>query len=136
MMNEVKTLNEQVIKLLIRYFETEVPLLAQNYSWKIPKIDGFEYSMESDFSANVKLKSFLHDMWANSSYDDLTVAKLVIEKWGGVRGNNKETLQKYIERIRCCNFETPFQGLASYTKLYSIVEPLRFAIYDLSLIHI
>jgi len=129
-MKEIKSLNKEVLNLLINYFETEVPLLERRYSWKIPKIDGFLHSMEKGFSANVKLKYFLNSLWKQENKSDFEVAKIIIKDWGGVKGNKDETIKKYINRVRSGNFEMPFKGLASYTKLYSIVEPKRFAIFD------
>jgi hypothetical protein len=122
--------NQEVLNLLIKYFELEVPLLEKNYEWKIPQLTNFSSSLEKSFSANVELKHFLNKLWNNSDKTDFEVAEIIIKEWGGIKGNKKETIEKYIQRVRSHNFETSFKGLASYTKLYSIAEPERFAIYD------
>lgn len=129
-MKSTQAINKDVLSLLINYFEAEVPLLVESYNWRIPYIEGFERSLEKGLSANIALKHFLNKLWHNSEKTDLEVANIIIKDWGGVKGNKTKTLQRYIDRVNNHSFEMPFQGLASYTKLYSIVEPTRFAIYD------
>ena len=61
----------------------------------------------------------------------MQIAKLIIEDWGRVRANKNNTLRKYINIItNHLNIITPLQGIASYSKLFSIVYPTDYAIYD------
>lgn len=125
------------IEALCVYFKKELIKLETNYHWSVPKIGGFNPSGKSNYEQNVQLKHHFHKRWsqATSMEDKLLIAKDVIAKWGGVRNNKDSTLEKYIARIdRMADtdgqLEMPLQGVASYSKLYSIVDMKRFAIYD------
>lgn len=122
----------QTISILCQFFDREVPLLSNTYNWKIPKIDSFTQSGESGYTPNLALKQYLNKLWGNASSDDekLRVAKVIVSDWGGVRGNNQNTLIKYVNAISKSAPPTPIQGVASYSKIFAIVDPQRFAIYD------
>lgn len=115
------------------FFDEKLPRLAETYSWKIPTIDGFDRADIRSYQANVALKNFLSSSWqATKTIDEkVQVAELIIKKWGGIKANNPETLEKYINEIKNHpNIVTPLQGVASYSKLFSIVHPADYAIYD------
>lgn len=116
---------------LIEYFERNLPELQHRYSWKVPDIDGFEMSGQSTYDANVRFKEFLNKNWTQSLPEDrLKWANVMINRWGGVRGNSESTLRRYITEIHSAKPAIPFKGVASYSKLYSIAQPKKYAIYD------
>lgn len=120
------------ISTLLKYFKTELPKLKNSYDWKIPKIDGFPRSGERGYRANVELKKCLERRWSltKNKEDKYDLARVVISDWGGVRNNKKETLKRYIRIIQEDAPHLPIKGVASYSKLFSIVYPKKYAIYD------
>lgn len=116
---------------LIEFFNRELPKLKESYAWKIPNISGFEKSGQTDYDSNVAMKRFLNRQWHNSNgKQKLKICQLIISDWGGVRGNKEATLEEYVRRVLQGDLATPITGVASYSKLYSIVYPQKFAIYD------
>jgi hypothetical protein len=120
------------ISALLDYFSYELPKLEKNYEWKIPKIAGFKYSGKSDYLSNVALKKFLHECWnkTNGDSERLMLASLVVKDWGGVKNNKPGTLKKYVDALNADLPHTPIKGVASYSKIFSIADLDRFAIYD------
>lgn len=120
------------ITSLCSFFEYEVPNLPATYTWKIPAINEFSEAGQSGYAPNIKLKEFLNQRWlsAVSAEEQLAIAKIIVSDWGGVRGNRPETLTHYVAAITQAIPETPLKGVASYSKIFSIVHPERFAIYD------
>lgn len=116
---------------LINYFEKRLPDIETDYSWKIP-LALAKFGLEGEgYAANKKLKFYFQEKWntANRS-EKLEIARAVIADWGGVRGNRQETLKRYVDRISGSDFDMPLKGVASYSKILAIVDPLKFAIYD------
>lgn len=129
-LSEPFALNETV-STLCRFFRREVPRLSCTYDWKIPQIDGFAQADQSGYQANLDLKAYLKTLWEAASHDRrLQIAKVIVSDWGGVRANRPETLEKYVKAISDKAPPTPLQGIASYSKIFSIVRPDQFSIYD------
>jgi hypothetical protein len=121
----------ECIKALVGYFNDELPKLADSYQWKIPNIDGFHLSGEKGYMPNVELKKYFHKSWLNSRYEErLNLAKIVVADWGGVKSNQPETLISYIDELESRVPGTPLKGVASYSKIFSITDMDRYAIYD------
>ncbi len=120
------------IAVLLEYFKKELPLLNNSYEWKIPEINGFSRCGERSYSANVELKEYLNKKWSSaiSREEKTSLAKTVIADWGGVRSNEESTLIAFIEEIESNTPLTPIKGIASYSKLFSIVNLEKYCIYD------
>lgn len=119
------------VSALCTFFRREVPRLALTYDWKIPEIEGFAQAGEHGYQPNLDLKKYLNLQWANaSSARRLQLAKVIVSDWGGVRGNRPETLERYVTNISKPTLSTPLRGVASYSKILSIAQPDKFAIYD------
>lgn len=58
------------------------------------------------------------------------IVRWIISDWGGIRGNKESTLEKYYIRSLQKDPETPLSGIASFSKVLSIIDPLKYAIYD------
>lgn len=99
--------------------------------WSRRDLD-FDRSGETGYDATLELKRFLRCKWVAAKGDEskLAVARTVIADWGGVRGNTNATLKKYVLEAAKQNPDTPFSGVASYSKLFAVASPDRFAIYD------
>ena len=80
---------------------------------------------------NLALKLYLKQQWEEMPPDNrLHIAKIIVSDWGGVRANHPDTLKRYINALSEHEPPTSLQGVASYSKIFSIVYPDRFAIYD------
>lgn len=50
--------------------------------------------------------------------------------WGGIHGNAKKTIRRYISDLEKQEPKTPLAGVSSYSKIYAIAKPHDYAIYD------
>lgn len=121
----------QAISALCQFFSREIPFLSCTYNWKIPPIAGFDKTGHVGYQANIELKAHLRKQWNDALNDDkLQIAKIIVNDWGGVRANHPKTLERYAKALLEPEPSTPLKGVASYSKIFSIVDPSRFAIYD------
>jgi len=123
---------DSTIDVLVKYFEKELPLLEQNYYWKIPKIEGFSGTGKTSYKANIELKKFLNSSWneSNNNQEKNILSKIIVADWGGVKRNYPETLESYVKEIQKEIPNTPIKGVASYSKIFSITNLEQYAIYD------
>lgn len=124
---------KECVDALVAYFNEELPKLEHNYQWKIPNIDGFADSGEKGYAPNVKLKKHFQRRWQDAAQDkeeQFRLAKVVVADWGGVKANKPETLKKYVDELGNETPATPIRGVASYSKIFSIANMERYAIYD------
>ncbi|MBA6350296.1 hypothetical protein [Colwellia sp. BRX8-9] len=122
---------KQCIDVLIEYFKVELPLLESSYNWKIPKIEGFHLIDEKGYSPNVQLKKYLSTKWAKANIEEqYNLSKVVVSDWGGVKGNKASTLAAYVHELRKGTPKLPLKGIASYSKIFSIADMEKYAIYD------
>lgn len=104
-----------------------------DYSWNLPKtlFDGVPLNIPgSSFEANVKLKLLLNNKWHSEPDVRKQIVEWIISDWGGIRGNSKSTIQKYFLHSLENNPPTPLSGIASFSKVLAIKDPLKYAIYD------
>lgn len=116
---------------LLGFFRDAVPRLDDIYTWPVPEIRGFSGGGSSDFQSNVRLKRYLTSQWEKADRRGRhDWAQIIVSDWGRVRRNKPETLARYVAEIESGSPATPLQGVASYSKIFAIAEPSRFAIYD------
>lgn len=116
---------------LIEYFKDELPKLQETYQWKIPNIEGFHMCGEKGYAPNVELKKYFNKQWLKATADErYELSKTVVSDWGGVRNNHSETLKSYVVELDKKRPATPLKGVASYSKIYSISDIDKYAIYD------
>ena len=119
------------VEVFVEYFKVELPRLEQNYQWKIPEIEGFHLSGQKGYLPNIELKKYFHQKWSRSDFTErLNLAKQVVSDWGGVRGNHQSTLRSYVLELQKTIPDTPLKGVASYSKIFSITDMNKYAIYD------
>lgn len=101
--------------------------LNKRYLW--PK-KGKSLSLEE----TIELKMAKHLEWrsadqASDAEGKLRIARFIIERWGGIRRNKLSTINHYLE---LAEEQKTFRlkGVASYSKILSIVNPNEFAILD------
>ena len=122
---------EKCIESLLVYFENELPKIKESYNWRIPTIEGFHLCGKKDYYSNIELKKYFNKKWLNSNVEEkLTLSKIVVSDWGGVKNNNDETLRSYVNELGNPPPSTPLKGVASYSKIFSIADMSKYAIYD------
>ncbi|BEV72980.1 hypothetical protein THUN1379_24620 [Paludibacterium sp. THUN1379] len=120
------------LSTFIDYFQQALPRLKERYVWTIPDdLPGFPDAGKQGYEPNVALKRFFHQAWLRAdSARKLELAVDVVIKWGGVRANQPETLARYVQEADKAQPELSLKGIASFSKILSIVAPDRYAIYD------
>lgn len=122
---------DPTVSVLIKYFKKELPKLQRSYKWKISGINGFGKNGQADYFANVDLKRFFNHQWLSASDDKkVELAKCIVSDWGGVRNNRLSTIESYVKEIGKEIPKTPISGVASYSKIFSITDLDKYAIYD------
>ncbi|MXO64900.1 hypothetical protein [Altericroceibacterium endophyticum] len=113
------------------YFQAALPQLETDYTWSIPQ-SFEEYGFRGrGYEANKQLKYHFSRLWHETDREGREeLARKIVSDWGGVRANRPETLVRYIDWIEHERSVWPKQGVASYSKILSIVAPDKFAIYD------
>jgi hypothetical protein len=112
---------------------------ASPYSWEVTeatwkKLDaGFPHdSFGTDYPRqNIALKHHLADRWRGAAYEEkIRLATWVVRDWGGIRRNAPHTIAGYVNQADSVRPSTPFYGVASYSKILAIKDPITYAIYD------
>lgn len=119
------------IPILVTYFKNELPKLKNHYQWKIPEIRGFNRCGEKGYEPNVELKKYLNQKWLSSNVEErLKLSSVIVSDWGGVKDNKLTKLQSYVDEIEKHTPSMPLKGVASYSKIFAIVDMEKYAIYD------
>jgi hypothetical protein len=80
---------------------------------------------------NIELRYHLKTCWANADAQEKTrLATWIIKDWGGIGRNNQATIDGYVAMADTPAPTTPFTGVSSYSKVLSMRDPDKFAIYD------
>jgi hypothetical protein len=121
------------------FFADHLPRLSDKYSWPLKKpkqplrvpTSGHELQ-GNGMDECITLKKHLTQEWANATEaaTKKQLAQWIVSDWGGVRTNGPDTIDSYITSITSGDFSMPLQGVASYSKILSIVDCHQYAIYD------
>jgi hypothetical protein len=80
---------------------------------------------------NIELKLHLARRWAGSSLDErIRLAGWIVKDWGGINRNTAMTILGFVNQAEAERPATPFFGIASYSKIFSIKDPTKYAIFD------
>jgi hypothetical protein len=111
---------------------------APSKDWEVKpetwaKLDtGFDYNgYTTDEVRNKGLKYHLAEVWAvadNAKRREL--GEWIIRDWGRIKGNKADTIDRHVALANEIDPVTPFAGIASYSKILSIKDPNRFAVFD------
>ena len=125
---------------LTKYFQGTEPFnglgleeVRSSYKWKLPKtsFNGEQVvTSGTNFEENVRLKLFLNKIWNEEEWSRRKIVGWIISDWGGIRSNKQSTLEKYYKESLQENPKTPLTGIASFSKVLAIKDPLKYAIYD------
>lgn len=123
-----------------RYFQAKLPFESMGldavhlgYNWKLPprSFDGKPLSFSgTNFEANIELKLNLNESWHSKPESRKKIVKWIVADWGGIRGNKEQTLENYYQLALKETPPTPLSGIASFSKVLAIKNPLKYAIYD------
>ena len=127
--------NEDVINLIFDFYSSKKDDLKFRYNWKIntnrlPKIIRLEES-GSLFQKNIELKEKLFFALKGCSKNKrIEILKYYVKDWGGIRGNSEETLNNYFNASNEELIQNGIKGIASWSKILSIHDYLKYAIFD------
>lgn len=84
------------------------------------------------YQATLELKRRLKESWHYATNDQQKerLCMEIVADWGGIKSNDPETLRSYISRVEQARPALPLAGIASYSKIFSVVRPDEFVIYD------
>lgn len=110
-----------------------VEAAKNSYQWPLPKdaetlvgkLDG-----NTIFQKTQSLKWKLHDRWLNDPENHLELAEWIVCTWGQVRHRNASTIRAHVAQLESSCMQTPFQGVSSYSKILSIINPKEYAVLD------
>lgn len=125
------------INSFVQFFKDCLPKLQNTYSWPVSvkakaALPEFQWHKESGrLNECIDLKHHLTHAWANADEaKKRSLASWIVSEWGGVRSNKPTTLDSYLKRGLDENEVWPLKGVASYSKILSVVDCLKYAIYD------
>ena len=121
----------------IQFFDQHLTQLHQTYNWPVRDktkagLQSFQWHETSGTMAEcIAMKHHLTDTWAmaNASERDV-LARWIVADWGGVKTNGPATIASYVSAFESDDFSTPLHGVASYSKILSMVNCRQYAIYD------
>ena len=119
---------------LATYIGDNLDKLNETYNWKI-NMDGFpdpEYVPvgASKYEQNRNLREHINERIKNKTDKSALFQAWYVLNWGGVKGNKKETLEKYIQSQNSELISLNGKGIASWSKILSVRDPKAYAIYD------
>lgn len=116
------------------YFCSELPMLRSTYDWdfKLKNFPDKNYlpSGDSSYSRSRHVRDYIHKAICTMSQFSGDLQIWYVRDWGRVRGNKQETLELYIESPEEELFSLGAKGVASWSKILSVRNPGRYAIFD------
>ena len=119
----------QTLPILSEYF-------SKNFnpsSYQLPKKVHVKYRERDidvhDYKTTSVFKALLSNDWKLKQYD-YEIAQAIVVQWGGVKSNKPERLKHYVDAIRSHNLHFSSRGVATYSKILMVSDPLRYAILD------
>ena len=116
------------------YISSRLSSLPEIYNWDF-KLNAFpdpEYTKIglNNYEQSRNLRNFIFNEIKNKSHNNDDFQIWYVTRWGGVRGNKPETLTRYtsssIEELLALGEK----GIASWSKMLSLRNPLKYPIYD------
>src|ERR1035437_1147140 len=126
---------QELSRTIIEGLSIKSPL-QHEYSWAVSdatwsKLPEFDHTSVKDPERNIALKKHLAQCWATADDEQkYKIAKWVVRDWGGVLGNSEATIKRHVKLVDAEDVDGPFEGIASYSKIFSIKDPEQYAIYD------
>jgi hypothetical protein len=117
-----------------KYIKNNLNDLEKNYNWSF-KMDGFpdsEYvlSGKSIYTQSRNLRKYINQQIKENANRSAIFQEWYVRNWGGVKGNKKETLEKYQRSDNSELISLKEKGIASWSKILCVRDPQEYAIYD------
>jgi hypothetical protein len=84
----------------------------------------------NQYQQTVEMKRELHRIWKKDPGRHEELANYIVVTWGGIKGNNQETIAGYARRAESELIGLGKTGIASWSKVLCIRDPNSYAIYD------
>ncbi|GEM_PF-2748526 len=107
---------------------------------KITSPQQFNASINNHGQYAISLKIFLQNEWEraekeNNHGNKLKLAHWIIKDWGGVIRNNPVTIENHLSIAdqldrTITTKDVPLMGIASSSKIFTLKDPKKYAIYD------
>ncbi len=121
----------------VRFFDDHLEQLEETYSWPVSLkaqqglTDFAWHPTSGSMNECIAMKHHLTDKWATANDTERAeLARWIVSDWGGVRTNDPATLASYVRAFAYDDFSTPLKGIASYSKILSMIDCRQYAIYD------
>lgn len=120
---------------LLDFSKENIGNLSSTYKWPI-NLDHLPIQLnisgDGSYEKNIDLRFQLHSSYLSSETfeEKYSLIKWYIYNWGGVKTNNQKTLELYTSSSPQELIERGAQGIASWSKALSIINPTEYAIYD------
>lgn len=117
------------------YVATQAPMLSTTYDWDfepaIPQTSfGITVAGNNWMVKNLDLKEKLAQAWGTANPSQLLgLAHYYVVIWGGIRAIQMPTLQRHLALVTGGG-GYPIDGIASWSKIATISDPTRYAIFD------
>jgi len=109
-MRKTQTALRKFFKSVEPFEGLEFDAAKRDYSRDLPRIsfDGTPlHTNKTRFEANVELKTRLNEAWNANPDLRREIAHWVVSPWGGIRGNQQQTLDFYCSRANRKDPSTP-----------------------------
>lgn len=104
-------------------------VVGRDYDWSIPQNCPVEFATSGNrLTDNLRLRQRLHEVWRENAGDRVELGAWYVRDWGGVRRNSEETIRTYVMLLP--DLPERMKGVATWSKLATLANPSRFAIYD------
>lgn len=95
----------------------------------LPHLKAYKWG-RYDYDSCIEYKQQKKDAWNAGVIDKTEIAQDIVAEFGGIKSNNKNTIKKYVIRLLEDSEEYSLQGIASYSKIYAVIKPEKYNIYD------
>lgn len=118
---------------ILEYILTNYKYLDEIYTWNFKSLpEGLSpITANNPAHKNILLRQALHNelkMCSNSRR--CMLIEWYIRDWGGIKSNKKATLEKYSSKNPPELITQGINGIASWSKALSIIDPAKYAIFD------
>lgn len=119
----------------IPFFTGQLPHLETTYQWP-KRVPANKPDAPWQFTTNgarecIAMKHHLSSLWAQAEpAQRQQLARWIVADWGGVRTNGAGKINRYADTISSGLVPATLQGVASYSKILSVADCTRYAIYD------
>jgi hypothetical protein len=115
--------NPDTLEIFDDFFERN-PSLPYNYIWPRNK-SGWNYHKTVEWKLQKSCEWKL--LTAQQKFQ---LAEDIVKKWGGIKMNSPKTIERYAVLADMPEPPSPLAGIATYSKIFAIADPEKYAIYD------